>query len=154
MRWGVRRWAVVLVSSMAVASAGCKHTERSDKPEQAVARWIDAMEHLRQDPANARAAFDLLSASARANLKDRARRASAATGQQMAPESMLVPSRFQLRFPVRSMTAHVAGKRAIVEVKGAHQRADVPCVKEHGKWRVDLMIPALPAVEKRPDAGL
>ena len=158
----MRRWCgvigsrlgVVGVVGLALAVGGCRKNETEDRPEKAVAEWIEDMSHLQPDPKSAQAAYDLLSKEAKANLIDRARRTSAATGRHVRPESMLVPSRFHLRFSIRSMQSHVAGDRAVVEVLGDSRRAEVPCVKEDGHWRIDLVIPQLPEVEKRPDAGL
>ena len=114
------------------------------------------MQRAHGDPAAALAAYELLSRAAKENLQERARRASAATGRVMPPEEMLVPSRFTKRFEPRQMKARIAGDRAVVEVTGsdpASEHASVPCVREDGHWRVDLMLPSLPEMEKRPDAG-
>jgi hypothetical protein len=114
------------------------------------------MQRVHGSPEDARAAYELLSQAAKANLEERARRASAATGRKMEPEQMIVPSRFSLRFAPRQLTARIAGERAIVEAVGADpdvEHASIPCVLENGAWRVDLLLPALPPVERRPDAG-
>ena len=135
-------------------AVGCTKDKAPEKPQQVVARWLEAMRNLRGDPHSARVAYGLLSKSARANLDDRAKRASAATGQHMASERMLVPFRFRLRFNPDIMDEKIAGNRAIVEVRGEGRVAEVPCVKEQGGWHIDLLIPRLPSVEKRPDAGI
>ena len=115
------------------------------------------MERVHGDPEDARRAYELLSSGAKKNLEERARRASAATGRKMSPESMIAPSRFAVRFIPRTMRARTAGDRALVMVLGANpdvERAEVPCVLEDGRWRVDLILPPLPAIEKRPEDGL
>jgi hypothetical protein len=135
----------------------CERRAPDETPEGVVQAWIDLMERVHGDPEDAARAYELLSAQTKKNLEERARRASAATGRKMSPESMLAPSRFSLRFVPRSMRARVAGDRALVEVVGANadvERAEVPCVLEEGRWRVDLVLPPLPAIETRPDGGL
>jgi hypothetical protein len=69
---------------------------------------------------------------------------------------MLAPGRFSLRFEPRKMHARIADGRAVVDVVGIDpetDRAEVPCVLEDGRWRVDVQLPALTPVEKRPEAG-
>jgi hypothetical protein len=121
-----------------------------------VEEWLERMARMHGDPEDAARAYELLSAETKKNLEERARRASAATGRKMTPESMLAPSRFSLRFTPRSMRSRVAGERAVVDVVGADpevERAEVPCVLEQERWRIDLVLPPLPAIEKRPDGG-
>lgn len=141
---------------VAAALGACSRRRPDATPEAVVREWIERMQRVHGSPDDARAAYELLSQGAKANLEERARRASAATGRKMEPEQMIVPSRFSLRFPPRQLTARVAGERAIVEAVGADpetERASIPCVLENGAWRVDLQLPALPPVEHRPDAG-
>ncbi len=137
--------------------AGCRRREPDETPEGVVEAWLDRMSRVHGHPEDAAHAYELLSEDAKKNLQERARRASAATGRQMTPESMLAPSRFSLRFAPRSLRARVAGERAVVEVIGSNpqvERAEVPCVLEQDRWRVDLVLPPLPAIETRPDGGL
>lgn len=137
-------------------AAGCGRQQPDDTPEGVIRAWTDMMQRAHTDPTAALAAYDLLSRSARENLQERARRATAATGRAMPPEEMLVPSRFAKRFEPRQVKARIAGDRAVVEVTGvdpATEHASVPCVREDGRWRVDLVLPPLPEIEKRPDAG-
>lgn len=145
-------------AALAVAlAAACARKPVDATPEGAVRELLDRMERVDGDPAAGEAAYQLLAESARANLGERSRRASAASGRPVKPWEMLAPSRFTLRFAPRSMVARAAGdKRAIVEVTGADpevERARVPCVLEGGGWRVDLQLPELPPIERRPDAG-
>jgi hypothetical protein len=121
-----------------------------------VEEWLERMARVHGDPEDAARAYELLSIESKKNLEERARRASAATGRKMTPESMLAPSRFSLRFVPRTMRSRVAGDRAVVDVVGADpevERAEVPCVLEQERWRIDLVLPPLPAIEKRPDGG-
>ncbi len=149
-----RRSWVLLGAGSLLSWLGCDREEPDETPEGVVRAWIERMERVHGDPEDARRAYELLSSRTKKNLEERARRASAATGRKMSPESMIAPSRFSLRFAARTMEARVAGDRAVVVVRGANpsvQRAEVPCVREEGRWRVDLTLPALPAIEKRPE---
>lgn len=134
----------------------CSRQQPEETPEGVIRAWIELMQKAHGDPAANLAAYGLLSRDSQENLEERARRATAATGRTMPPQEMLVPSRFNLRFAPREMKARVAGDRAVVEVTGAEptvEHATVRCVREDGRWRVELMLPPLPAIEKRPDAG-
>lgn len=142
-------WALALV-------AACSHTPPDATPEGAVREFIERMERVDGDPERALAAYELLSANTRENLIERARRASHASGRPMKPEEMLAPSRFVLLFRPHQMQAHVTGDHAFVDVTGMDpnvDRARVPLVREEGRWRVELDLPQLPPVEKRPTAN-
>ena len=137
---------------MQVLLVGCRRRAPDETPEGVVAEWLDRMARVHGSPESALLAYELLSSDAKKNLTERARRASAATGRKMTPESMLAPSRFSLRFVPRTMRPRVAGDRAVVDVVGASpevERAEVPCVREQGRWRVDLALPPLPELEMR-----
>src|SRR5262249_5589293 len=96
--------------------------------------------------------FELLAKRAQENLAARAQRYSAATGKTIAPEAMIVPSRFALRFEPASLSSQIIGVHALVHVMGttAEQSADVPCVFEDGAWRIAATLPALSPLQKRP----
>ena len=88
----------------------------------------------------------------RKNLEERAQRASAVSGRPVAPEEMLVPSRFSLMFEPQSYVAEIKGKWSRVTVTGSNPKlelAEIACVKEEGRWRVALQFPPLPPIEKR-----
>ncbi len=148
-------WAAIAVSM--VLASGCSRRPADASPEGVVREWIERMQGVHGSPQAAKDAYELLSRQAKANLDQRARRASAATGRKMEPEQMIAPSRFSLRFVPRQTRARIAGDRAIVEATGADpatEQASVPCVREDGVWRVDLVLPPLAPVERRADAGL
>jgi hypothetical protein len=113
------------------------------------------MRRLRGDPADAKAAYRLLSRRAQQNLGARAQRYSDATGKTIAPEAMIVPQSFRLRFEPQRYAAQIRGTMARVEVLGllAADRAQVDCVLEDGVWKVDLGLSPLPPVQMRPGAG-
>jgi hypothetical protein len=141
--------------ALAPARSGCGRTPADATPEGVVREVLERLERVQGDPRDARAVFDLLSRSAQTNLSDRARRASAATGKRMGPEQMLAPSHYFPRFQPRQWSSRSAGNRAVVEVIGldpSTERAQVPCVLEEGRWRIDLALPPLPPIERRPGA--
>lgn len=137
----------------AFPAAGCRRQEFDETPDGVVREWVERMSRMHGRPLDAERAYELLSQEAQANLQQRANRATAAAGRKMQPYEMLVPSRFSLRFTPQTWQARIAGKRAVVLVTGAEpqgQRAEVPCVLENDRWRVDLMLPPLAEIEKRP----
>jgi hypothetical protein len=153
--WYCTRRAVIL--GLCGAALGCARRRPDATAETVVREFIERMQRVHGSPQDARAAYELLSEASKANLVERARRASAATGRKMEPEHMIVPSRFSLRFVPRTYTARVAGDRAVVEAVGADpelEHASIPCVREDGLWRIELELPMLPPIERRPDAGL
>ncbi|MCL2823311.1 MAG: hypothetical protein FWD57_04905 [Polyangiaceae bacterium] len=152
-RWDPTRRQMLAAAGLLLL--GCRRRSPDETPEGVVAEWLERIARVHGDSDDAAMAYELLASETKKNLEERARRASAATGRKMTPESMLVPSRFSLRFKPRSMKSRVAGDRAIVDVVGVGgaERAQVPCVREKGRWRIDLVLPSLPEVERRPGFG-
>lgn len=155
MRW--IGWKTSGIAALCAASAlpGCGRRAPNATPDGAVRELVERMRRVKGDPAEAKGAYELLSKHAQQNLVERAKRYSAASGKTIAPEAMIVPSRFLLRFEPQRYTAQVAGTTARVDVVGllAGERAVVPCVFEDGGWRVDLALPPLPPVQMRPGTG-
>ncbi len=140
----------------ALLLAGCAHKAPDTTPDGAVRELLERVQRIESDPTAARAAFKLLSATTRANLTERARRATSTSGRDVPPEEMLVPGRFSLRFEARNLRARIFEARAIVDVTGidpATDRAEIPCVLEDSGWKVEVVLPPLPPVERRPEAG-
>jgi hypothetical protein len=142
----------VLVVSALTAATGCSRQPPESTPEGAVREFVERMRRVSGDPAEEKAAFGLLSKRAQENLAARAQRYSAATGKTIAPEAMIVPSRFTMRFELDNLAAQIIGPHALVRATGSEpgQSADVPCVYEDGGWRVDATLPPLPPLQKRP----
>ena len=136
--------------------AACQRKPPDLTPEGAVRELLDRLDRVETDPTEARAVYDLLSTQTRQNLMDRARRASTTSGREIPPQDMLAPGRFSLRFEPRKMHTRVADDRAVVDVTGIDpetDRAEVPCVLEDGRWRIEIPLPPLTPVEKRPEPG-
>lgn len=140
---------------IATMGAACNRRPVNATPEGAVREFIDRMRVVNGDPSAAKAAFALLSNRTRENLAERAQRYSAASGKTIAPEAMIVPSRFVIRFEPQRMTSLVVGSHALVELigLGPEDRAKVTCAFEDDGWRVDLELPSLPAVQVRPGSS-
>jgi hypothetical protein len=140
---------------MSVLTA-CQRKPPDLTPEGAVRELLDRLDRVETDPTEARAVYDLLSAQTKQNLIERARRASTTSGREVPPQEMLAPGRFSLRFEPRKMHTRVADERAVVDVTGIDpetDRAEVPCVLEDGRWRIEIPLPPLAPVEKRPEPG-
>ncbi|HEY4118793.1 MAG TPA: hypothetical protein VGM56_13100 [Byssovorax sp.] len=146
--------AKTLAAAALLTLAACARKPPDATPEGAVREFVERMRAVRGDAQDAKAGYELLSKRAQANLTERAQRYSFASGKPIAAEMMITPSKFALRFePQRYVAVQVAGSFALVEVTGlaADQRARVPCVFEGTGWRVDMALPPLPPVQKRPN---
>ncbi len=132
----------------------CSRKPPDGTPEGAVRHLLEQMARAEANPAETRTVYELLSSRTKANLVERARRASAATGREMPPHEMLAPARFSLRFNPVHMHARTMADRAIVDVSGIDPDTDhafVPCVLEEGRWRVDVPLPAVTPLDHRPE---
>jgi hypothetical protein len=133
---------------------GCSRKAPDMTPEGVVREFLDRVERVEGDPVQARAVYELLTAKTQAGLAERAKRTSAASSRNVMPEEMLAPARFSLRFEPRKMHAHIADNRAVVDVFGIDpdtDHAEVPCLLEQGRWRIEIPLPPLAPVEKRPE---
>ncbi|MEZ4298344.1 MAG: hypothetical protein R3B70_25550 [Polyangiaceae bacterium] len=137
---------------VATLVTACSSRSPTATPEGAVRELVERMQRAQGDPADAKAVFALLSKNAQANLKARAERYSAASGKAIAPEAMIVPSLFFLRFEPQRYKARISGTYALVEAQGLlpEDRAQIPCVFEDEGWRLDLQMPPLPPIQTRP----
>jgi hypothetical protein len=147
------RLSSVLLVAMSLALGACGRKAFDSTPEGVTREYLERLERVQGDPKDARLVFDILSRAAQTNLSDRARRASGATGKRMGPEQMITPSHWFPRFQPRQWSTHAAGNRAVVEVLGLDpgtEHAEVPCVLEDGRWRIDIALPPLPPIERRP----
>ena len=139
----------------ALFAAACTQQSPRSSPEHVVREFVERMQQMNGDPNEARAALELLSSRTRANLAARALRYGAASGKTIRDEAMLVPSRFALRFTPQRYITQVYETRGTVLAIGllAEERAQVACLLEEGKWRVDLALPSLPPLQMRPRSG-
>lgn len=115
------------------------------------------MQRVHGDAHAARLAYELLWADARRNLAERAKRASAVAGREIAPEEMIAPSHFSLAYRPKKLSARADGDWAEVTVfgeSGAIPPRTVKCVREDGRWRVVLELPLMPPIQRRVDGGI
>lgn len=136
--------------------AGCERRAADDDPERVVAELVARLQRVHGDPAAARGAYELLWAPAQQNLAERAKRTSALTGRKVAPEEMLAPSSFSLRFTPSRWVAKVEGDWAEVTVVGEDpltHREQIRCVREDGRWRVALTLPEPAPIQVREPAS-
>ncbi|MGC4091861.1 MAG: hypothetical protein QM756_29055 [Polyangiaceae bacterium] len=149
---------LLALTCVGVVVSGCEREPVDAKPEQVVEEFARRMQRVHgDDPKAARAAYELLWVEARRNLAERAKRASAVAGRKIAPEEMLAPSRFSLKFVPKRFSASTEGDWALVAVSGEGPEAithNVRCVREDGHWRVVLELPPLSPIQHRPDGGV
>jgi hypothetical protein len=136
---------------------GCEAEAKDATPARVVQEFIERMQRVHGDPRAARLAYELLWVDARRNLAERAKRASAVAGREIAPEEMLAPSHFSLAYRPKKLTARTDGDWSEVTITGetnASQPHLVKCVREDGHWRVVLELPPLSPIQRRFDGGI
>ena len=147
----MRRALAALVTAALPFVLACEADQADAGPEDIVEEFVARMQRVHGDPKAARAAYELLWGDAKRGLAERAKRAGDVAGRDVAPESMLPPTRFSLAFTPRRYTARIDGDWAVVSITGEtpSQYHEVKCVREDGRWRVVLQIPALPPIQRR-----
>lgn len=154
---GTRRSAIVLVFLLlSTLLFGCSRAAPDATPEGVVRLWLDKMEAAAEDARAMKEAHALLGPRARANLKERADRASRGQGRRYEPHEMLAEGRFGLRFRPKTMSSKVEGDDAWVEVRGdgPDDHATVKCTREGNAWRIEPELPDVLTPSRRSDAGL
>ena len=146
------------VLTLALVSFGCSRPAPDATPDGAVKAWLDRMEESDTDPRAVLQAYALLGPAAKANLEERAARASRLEGHRVEPWEMLAEGRFGLKFRPKGMVAKIDGATATVAVTGDEpltEHAMVHCAKVTDApvaWRVEPDLPPVPALPRRdPD---
>ena len=149
----MRARSLVLALLFCSAPLACKRAAPDATPDGAVRVWLEKMEGASEEPRLMRDAVSLLGPEARANLEERAARASRMQGRRVEAHEMLAEGRFGLRFRPKRMTSHVSGATATVDVEGSDQAANahVRCVREGAGWKVEPELPELPPIVKRSE---
>ena len=147
---------VALYIALLPMLGGCEADPVDAGPEAVVEELVLRLQRVHGDPKAARAAYELLWSDAKRGLAERAKRAGAVAGRDVAPESMIAPTRFSLSFKPRRYTARIDGDWAVVSITGdsPSQYHEVKCVREDGRWRVVLVIPPLPPIQRREGEGI
>jgi hypothetical protein len=152
------RLVALSLVALAACAVGCSRPAPDATPEGAVRAWLDRMEASDEDARAIRESYALLGPAARANLGERAERASRLEGHRVEPWDMLAEGRFGLKFRPKAMVSHVDGDLAIVAVTGDEpltEHATVRCVRVPGPpaaWRIEPELPPVPPLPRRdPD---
>lgn len=150
--------AMTAMTALAIFGASvsaCSRAAPDASPEGAVRLFVDKMETSADDPRAMRDAFQMLGPRARANLKERAERAGRGQGKRVEPYEMLAEGRFGLKFRPKTMSAHIDGEDAEVDVRGdgPEERALVHCTREGTAWRVEPELPDPTQPARRGDGG-
>ena len=146
--------AVARLAFAALVICGCSRAPQDATPEGVVKLWLERMEASTDDPRASHDAFLLLGPRARANLEERADRASRMQGRQETAEQMLAQGRFGLKFRPKSMTTQIHGGDATVDVIGADpatEHTSVACVQENGAWRIEPDLPEVSQLRRTGD---
>src|SRR3954471_1613060 len=114
----LRRLVAAALLASSLSQAACEAEAKDSTPERVVQEFIDRMQRVHGDPHAARQAYELLWVEARRNLAERAKRASAVAGREIAPEEMIAPSHFSLAYSAKSLTARTDGDWSEVTVTG------------------------------------
>lgn len=148
-------WCAAL---LAFGVMSCDSRVESQGPEEVVREFFTRMAQVHGNPADAKLAYDLMWSKARQNLGERAKRASAAAGRQVAPEEMIAPSRFSMAFVPQT---YQLGRRqndlaeVIVSAEQPSRRSEkVWCRLEDGHWRVVVRLPPVSPISKRSEINL
>jgi hypothetical protein len=146
---------LVLVLTL-LFGAACSRPPPDGTPEGVVRLWLEKMETASEDSRAMKDAYGLMGPRARANLKERADRASRGQGRRYEPYEMLAEGRFGLRFRPRAMTTHIEGDDAVVDVDGERpaEHAQVKCVREGQLWRIEPELPDVVVPTRQLDAGM
>ena len=135
------------------AFAACSRPAPESTPEGALKMWIEKMEAQAGAACPPREAYAMLGPQARANLTERAERASRAQGRRIEPHEMLAQARFGLKFRPRSLKATITGDLAEVRVTGSApeiEQAVVRFTREGAIWKVEPELMPLASAQKRP----
>jgi hypothetical protein len=144
-----------LLFGVVFSAVACRREAADSDPEHLVREFIQRMQRVHGDQRNSQAVFALLWSPAQRNLTERAERASALAGRKVAPEEMLAPSRFTLKFEPKRIAATIKGNEAIVTVQGdppLRETREIRCAREDGRWRVVVDLPVLAPIQKRSEA--
>ena len=148
---GLERQLRVRLSALALllVAPSCASGDADKNPSEALSRFLEAMDRSLQHEAALKEAYALVDEAAQRELRARAERASSLASRSFAPWEMIAQGRFRLRFAQldrADVRSTVTGDRATVHVKDEDGRsADVPLVREHGHWRVQLVLPSTTA---------
>ncbi len=132
---------------------GCREEAVVLGPEAVLSQFVQVMGGVHGNPVMGEKAVALLWKPARDNLAERARRASALSGRNVALGEMIAPSWFALHLVPDHYETRVDGNWAEITVvarDGSYVKSRL--VEEGGQWRVALELPPLSPIRQRVDA--
>jgi len=123
----------------ALSLVACTRQPEDATPEGVVTLWLERVDEGRDDPAGAKARYDLLGPAAREALEERAERAGRSLGKRLDAYEMLSVGAAGVRFHARSMKTEMHGDRATVVVSGStpQESARIETVRTSEGWRVE-----------------
>lgn len=139
LAWGLVAWGLL--------ASGCSDLPSDETPRGAVRLFLSAMARSEEDPAALREAYGLLSEPTRRALVERERFAESLGASELHPWDMIVRARHRPSFApargARGMRERIDGDSATVVVtnEDGSRTAEVPLVREDGRWRIVLSIP-------------
>jgi hypothetical protein len=139
--------SITLLPLLALAAIACSDVPTDETPRGTVRLFLAAMERSEHDEEALREAYALLSAPTRGDLQERAHLATSFGADQLEPWEMLVRGGFRQTFtPAKGaagMREQIDGDEATVVVtnEAGDRRAEVPLVRESGRWRLVLALP-------------
>ena len=110
--------AFILLCLALALLIGCGKGRVDGTPEAAVRSMLERLENSSTDPRQTKEAYALMGPNARAQLQERAARATRLQGRRVEPHEMLAPGRFGLRFRPKRMKTQLMGDTATVTVEG------------------------------------
>lgn len=129
----------------ALVLSACSEVPTDATPKGTVQLFLAAMERSEHDEQALAQAYALLSAPTRRVLQERAHLATSLGANELKPWQMLVRGSYRQRFTpsrgARGMRERIEGDRATVTVTNGRRRAEVPLVRENGRWRIVLNVP-------------
>jgi len=147
-------WLVAWALTLGLVA--CDSRVESQGPEEVVREFFTRMAQVHGNPVDAKLAYELMWSKARQNLVERAKRASATAGRQVAPEEMIAPSRFSMAF--EPQTYQLARRNndlaeVIVSAEQSGRSEKVWCRLENGHWRVVVRLPPVSPISKRTEVS-
>lgn len=146
----------LVASTLALGLVACDSRVESQGPEEVVREFFTRMAQVHGNPVDAKLAYELMWSKAQENLSERAKRASATAGRQVAPEEMIAPSRFSMAFVPQTYQLarrHNDLAEVIVSAEQPSRSEKVWCRLEAGHWRVVVRLPPVAPISKRSEVS-
>jgi hypothetical protein len=142
----------IMLCQLGLWMLGCEERPAPRGPDVVVQEFLRGLRSAHGHPEAGAKVVELLWKPARDNLSERAARASALSGRELAPGEMIAPSWLSLALLPDQFEWRRDGDWAEVRVTSADGRSmSTRCALEGGDWKVALELPSLPPIRQRPD---